>query len=182
MTTGPIGGQRDIGQRSGLAGAQRLGGVDVEAAGIAHSARAAGESDVDHGDRPAGLEPVPKRVDIDVLRHPCPSSRAGYESTRPRPVDSPSSAEAAGGFDAGIVKKKVVPRPTVALHPDPSAVCLDDPLRDWEPEAGAESTGSRRRLPEPVEDVRHGRPGAMPAPVSATENITSSILHRRPAR
>src|SRR5690349_22105831 len=42
------------------------------------------------------------------------------------------------------------------LDPDVSTVCLDDAFCDREPEAGTESTGPRRCLPEAIEQMRQG--------------------------
>src|SRR4029079_19267245 len=41
-----------------------------------------------------------------------------------------------------------------ALDPDPSAVRLDDPLRNRQPQPGATLVGSASRLPIPIEDAR----------------------------
>ena len=76
----------------------------------------------------------------------------------------------------GIEKKNVLPCPSVLSTQMRPPCASTMPFAIVQPEPRAESARARRRLPEPIEDVREVL-RADAAPVSATENTTSRSLH-----
>ena len=74
----------------------------------------------------------------------------------------------------GSVNTNVLPSPELALDPDPSAVQLDEALRQRQPEPGPLALLlARVGLLELLEDPRPGPPGRCPGPSSLTDTRTS---------